>query len=401
VAPATPTEPTARTSVTPEPVAALGRCVGDPQEFLTKHWGRAPLLRAPQDASAFDDLASLDDFDRMVASLGLQAPNLRMVRDGKPLSVTAYTNKPGSNSRGTDPIVSGQKVYENFRDGATIVLESLHKYWQPLSDFCRDLELALGHRLQVNAYITPPGSQGFDVHRDSHDVFVLQVSGSKHWTVYDRYEDDVVLIDQPIKRGAALYIPTGFPHAAKSGTAASAHLTVGILTHESIEITRQLVKLAEQEPAFKERLPVGAAHDIAKLRALVEGHLDEMRSWLDKVDVDELTQRVARKLTSSSQPIVRSQLRQFEALDSIDADTELARRRGAVCLLFPTDTSLKVMLVDRELEMPLGIKPAMELIATRERLQPRELHDHLVPDSALVLVKRLVREGLLEVVVDR
>ncbi len=31
--------------------------------------------------------------------------------------------------------------------------------------------------LQINAYLTPPGSQGFATHYDTHDVFVLQVDG--------------------------------------------------------------------------------------------------------------------------------------------------------------------------------------------------------------------------------
>lgn len=354
----------------------------------------------PQAEIAFDDLASLDDLDRMIASLGLSGTNLRMVKDGKPLQPSAYTRKPGTGSRGTDPVVSAPLVYECFNAGATIVLESLHRYWQPLTDFSRDLELALGHRLQVNAYITPPGSQGFDVHRDSHDVFVLQVSGAKHWLVYDRDEQDVALIDQPLESGAALYIPLGFPHAAKATAVASAHLTVGILTHESIEVFRQLVALAEREPAFKERLPVGVAHEPSALRSLVENQLDEVRSWLDKVDVDELAMRVAAKVASSKQPIVRGQLRQFEALEHITEDTEVEQRRGAICLLFPQDSILKVMLVDRVLEMPLGIRPAMEMIAQQGRLRVSDLHEFLEPASAIVLVRRLVREGLLEVILD-
>ena len=36
--------------------------------------------------------------------------------------------------------------------------------------------------MQINAYITPPENQGFAAHYDTHDVFVLQVSGSKRWT---------------------------------------------------------------------------------------------------------------------------------------------------------------------------------------------------------------------------
>ena len=69
----------------------------------------------------------------------------------------------------------------------------------------------------MNAYITPPGSQGFDLHRDDHDVFVLQVSGEKHWIVYDDRDRARSLIDHSLARGETLYVPKGFPHTATAG----------------------------------------------------------------------------------------------------------------------------------------------------------------------------------------
>jgi ribosomal protein L16 Arg81 hydroxylase len=350
-------------------------------------------------SEGFDDLASLDGLDEVIASLGLRASSLRMVQDGKTLPVSSYTTPPGSKSRTSDPLVIAAAVYERFSEGATIVIESLHRFWRPLTDFCRELELSLGHRLQVNAYVTPPGSQGFDVHRDGHDVFVLQVSGAKHWIVYDDGDEERVLIDQEIRRGAALYIPRGFPHAASAGSSASAHLTVGILTHDSIDVLREITKLAEREPIFKGPLPLGSTLDPDALREVVTSHVEELQAWLDKVDLDELTRRVARKTMSSSQSLVRGQLRQLELVDSINADTELAPRPGTTCTLFPGDTELRVLLVDRELQMPLAATVAMQAIAGRERMKVSDLHPYLTEDSALVLARRLVREGLLEVVV--
>jgi uncharacterized RmlC-like cupin family protein len=379
---------------------ALARCVGNVERFFQRDWARAPFLHETRGEAGFDDLASLDDLDHMISSQGLRASSLRMVQGGKTLPVSAYTTPAGSKSRTTDRPVDAASVYRRFEEGATIVLESLHRYWRPLTDFCRELELALGHRLQVNAYITPPGSQGFDVHSDGHDVFVLQVSGAKHWIVYDREDEEQVLIDRDVERGEALYIPTGFPHAASAGAGASAHLTVGILTHDSIDVVREVVKLAEEEAIFADRLPVGSTTDASGLREIVLSTVDELRAWLDKVDPDELTQRFARKVMSSAQPLVRDQLRQLALIEGIDASTELVRRSGAVCVLFPGDTYLKVLLVDRELQMPLAALDAMQEVAGRERLRPGDLHPSLEPDSALVLIRRLVREGLLEVVVE-
>ena len=376
--------------------STLARCVGDLERFFREHWDRSPFLRHSEEG--FDDLASLDDLDRMIASSGLHASYLRMVQGGKTLAVSSYTQPPPNRSRGTERLIDPPSVFAAYAEGATIVLESLHRYWPPLARFCRDLELALGHRLQVNAYITPPSSQGFDVHRDTHDVFVLQISGSKHWIVYDRADEEQVLIDQEIGPGEVLYIPIGFPHAAKTAAGASAHLTVGILTHDGTDVVREVLKAAEDEPVFKQRIDAGG--DPARLRSAIQGQLDELRAWLDKVDADDLTERVARKVLSTSQPIFGGQLRQLALLDDMHAGTRLRRREGAVCVLFPGPASLKVLLADRELEMPLGATDAMQVIANAEELQVSDLDPHLNPESALVLARRLVREGLLEVVVD-
>jgi cupin superfamily protein len=379
---------------------ALQRCVGDVDRFFNDHWARQPLLFAPLPGEgSFDDLASLDDLDRMISSLGLRASSLRMVKDGQTLNPSAYTTPPKAKSRGVEGAVNPALVYERFYEGATIALEGLHRYWEPLADFCRELELALGHRLQVNAYVTPPGSQGFDVHRDDHDVFVLQVSGSKQWLVFDSEDEERVVIDGALQRGNALYIPRGFPHAATTDAGASAHLTVGILTHDSIDVLQEITKLAGEEPAFQDRLDARSTQTVVGLRALVERHIEELRTWLDKIDVDEVTDQVARRVLSTAQPILRGQLSQLGRLSTIDYDTMLARRRGTICVVRPRDQKLRVLLADRELEMPLEATDSMVYVSEHDRLQVRDLHRFLDPESALVLVRRLVREGLLEVVI--
>ena len=66
------------------------------------------------------------------------------------------------------------------------MLQSLHRMHPPVVRFCRELATELGHQTQCNAYVTPGGNaQGFDFHHDTHDVFVLQVSGRKRWIVHE------------------------------------------------------------------------------------------------------------------------------------------------------------------------------------------------------------------------
>jgi lysine-specific demethylase/histidyl-hydroxylase NO66 len=121
------------------------------------------------------------------------------------------------------------RVAHLFEDGATIVLQGLHRWSEPVTRFCRDLELELGHPCQANAYITPPGAQGLPLHEDPHDVFVLQAFGRKRWDVHGApAENERAPLDVEIVPGDTIYMPTGTPHAASTQDVLSGHLTIGV-----------------------------------------------------------------------------------------------------------------------------------------------------------------------------
>src|SRR5438105_2249456 len=158
-----------------DPLRALERCVGDPDQLMNRYSGPGALHRPSGDPRGFDDLLSYADVDHIVSSTSLRTPAFRSVKGGKGLPTSAYTRTARTGSDRITGVADPAAIYREFEGGATIVLQGLHRYWLPLARFCRDLELALGHPVQVNAYITPPGSQGLAVHSDEHDVFVLQV----------------------------------------------------------------------------------------------------------------------------------------------------------------------------------------------------------------------------------
>ena len=77
-----------------------------------------------------------------------------------------------------------ERVAAEFAQGATLVLQALHIHWLAAARYCRGLEMALECPVQANAYFTPARAQGFAIHHDTHDVFILQVAGSKRWRVW-------------------------------------------------------------------------------------------------------------------------------------------------------------------------------------------------------------------------
>src|SRR5262249_36490553 len=76
-----------------------------------------------------------------------------------------------------------ESVLADMRGGSTLVLDRLHEREPKLARLCRGLEAEAGDRFPTNCYLTPPNGAGFTPHWDNHDVFILQVVGSKHWKV--------------------------------------------------------------------------------------------------------------------------------------------------------------------------------------------------------------------------
>jgi bifunctional lysine-specific demethylase and histidyl-hydroxylase NO66 len=359
--------PTAPTSSLP----AIERCAGDPAAFVRDHWAKAPLLRRGAGPGGFDDLLSLDDVDRVLATTAPRVPAFRMVKDGRPLPPSAYTKSGRVGSRPLDDLADPGKVFDQFAGGATIVLQSLHRSWAPLTAFCRSLELFFTHPVQVNAYLTPPSSRGLGVHHDTHDVFVLAP-------------------------GDCLYVPRGFRHAARTAETASLHLTVGMLTYNWNELLRQVVELATEEAWFREGLPVGFADEPEALTASLAERVAELRRFLDKVDLSRVADRAARRFWASRPPSLDGQLRLLLDLDELDDSTVLRRRPGATARLRVRGDRLELLLGDRTLSMPAGLEPAVRRLVDGDRCAPADLAGLLDEPSRLVLARRLVREGLLQ-----
>jgi ribosomal protein L16 Arg81 hydroxylase len=140
------------------------------------------------------------------------------------------------------PRLKSAELTRELREGATLVLDNVDELYRPIRRVAESLERIFRVRIQVNSYSGWRSSHGFDVHWDDHDVFVLQVAGSKHWKIYGatrRYPlaRDVELADnapteilweQTLRNGDLLYIPRGWWHVATPLDEPTLHLTVGV-----------------------------------------------------------------------------------------------------------------------------------------------------------------------------
>jgi hypothetical protein len=374
---------------------ALELLSGDAQAFRDKVWASHVHLHHT-DPDALVGLLSLDDVDQLLTGVALRTPALRVVKDGTVLPSARFTRSATMAGAPLTGLVDARKVLALFDDGATVVLQGLHRYWAPLTRLVRELELALGHPCQANAYLTPPGSQGFARHSDTHDVFVFQTHGRKQWEVVEEgaggAEREVVL-----EPGLSMYLPTGTPHSARSQQATSLHVTVGINRLTWRDVLRRLTDQVLADERYDEPLPAGYVDEPDRLLHPLHEHLDaytdRLRSW-DAATVAE--DRVAAFLQERT-PMLRGGLIDRVALGALADDTLLERRPTSACVLRPGPDTLTVLLGDRALRMPARLLEPMTFVRDRGSFRVGDLAPWLDADSRLVVARRLVREGLLRI----
>jgi hypothetical protein len=135
-------------------------------------------------------------------------------------------------------------VRSDFVAGFTIVVDGVERNVRAIASLAHSIEAELNFPVQVNAYITPPGSRGLVPHYDDHDVLILQIHGSKMWHLYEgvhipphrmQRRDKAVPpgdlsppTDLRLEAGEVLYLPRGLVHAADTDADTSVHLTVGV-----------------------------------------------------------------------------------------------------------------------------------------------------------------------------
>jgi hypothetical protein len=153
----------------------------------------------------------------------------------------------------------------------------------------------------------------------------------------------------------------------------------------------------DADASLDEPVPAGWTADPSASASELASRLARAGEALGALDVDEVVSDRWVSFLSSRAPLLRGGLVDQLELERIGDGSLLERRPGSVLVLRKLDDRLLVLLGDRRLEMPPWLEPAMLRIAAEPRFRPADLGAS-VPDEAsrLVLVRRLVREGLLQ-----
>jgi lysine-specific demethylase/histidyl-hydroxylase NO66 len=263
------------------------------ESFLNEIWGTTHYHVSRNCPGYFDGLlggsASVDEL------LGFFRPDLSLVR-----LVREQDKKEPYLYRLANGVFDAAAIGKDFADGYSIVLESIHRYVRAIASLLHAIEVELNFATQVNAYFTPPQSQGFVAHYDDHDVLILQIRGSKIWHLYDgadvaphemvRQEPVAAAAlpsptDVRLEAGDVLYLPRGRIHAAEATSELSVHLTLGLLAPTlHLLVTRALDSLSYSDDRVHTQLPPRYLDD-PDARARLDGLVRDVAEALEQPSV--------------------------------------------------------------------------------------------------------------------
>ncbi|MGI8948429.1 MAG: cupin domain-containing protein [Ornithinimicrobium sp.] len=413
---------------------ALTRLLGGSVDgFGEQHWAQRALLQtcAARGGDDFADLFSLGAVDELISRRGLRTPFLRMAKNGTTLPESSFTTGGGVGA-GVGDQVSDDSVLAHFADGATIVLQGLHRTWGPVADLSQSLAADLGHPVQVNAYVTPQQSQGFSDHYDVHDVFVLQIHGAKRWSIrepvlraplrdqpwtehraeVERAAQRPPHLDATLRPGDCLYLPRGFIHSAAAVGGVSIHLTIGVHGWTRHHLGEALIDRArgrvKQDETIRASLRLGDADLTDDIAAARESLLTAVRQVPD----EEVRRWLAGRSRAAQRPEPLAPLAQLATAEELDADT-VVRLREHLMLQTQRGADEQVMVRSRagRFGMPCAQVGVLDRLVERGQARVADLGADLGADSGadrpppdteqtVETVRLLVRHGIAVVVVD-
>jgi ribosomal protein L16 Arg81 hydroxylase len=405
-------------SSVPRPSASLGRDALDRllaplglAAFLSEHWGKGHCFVHRQDRAYYQDLFTLDDLDRCMTA-GIEKPGV----------IASFIAAQGSDRKAAEGAITLSSVdlaYKRFAEGDTIRVVGIDRLSAPVKELALRLQETLGARVHVNSYLTPASSQGFSVHFDYHDALILQISGSKRWLVYD--PDHPAPVDLPfakiwnaspedpaaltlreegvLEAGDLLYIPRGFYHEARTANEHSLHLTVSLdPVYWVTVLQKSLELLCRERPELRQALPPGFP---ARTAATEEDLATTFRSLLDLVREHASFEKATRFLLNEELAATHhppdGHFSDLVRLEEIDPETLVERRAGFVPVVELRNSSAVLQFGANYVQGPAGILAALEFVRDHRIFKAADLPGALRDSSRVVLVRRLIREGLLKI----
>jgi hypothetical protein len=278
-------------------------------EFFAQSFHHS-FVHVPGHPAKFSHLLPWPVLNDILRHHRLDPPQLKLMKDGRPLPIESFILHDRSRSLNI-PRVSATSLTKALREGATLIIDRIDQIYEPITTLAQLLERIFRVSVGVNMYAGWRLSQGFDLHWDDHDVFVMQIAGRKRWTIYgetvkfpiarnpemENNKPTQAIWEGILKAGDLLYIPRGWWHVAVPLDEPTLHLTVGLKATTGLSIFEWLTDQMGMEECMRMDIPL-----LEDAESQGE-YLRHIQSAMVKVCTrPDLLQRFLRESTLRSEP---------------------------------------------------------------------------------------------------
>ena len=379
----------------------------EPHEFAKDYWGKKLLHIRRNNRHYFNHLMTIEDLDYVLDQSRPKGRSLRVVKNQIPINPSKYENEDGS--------INLNRIYAAYADGHTVVVHEVQRFWKPIQRLCKSLEQEFNFKTIGELFLTPKNQKALSPHYDSHDVFVVQLQGSKNWILYDEeYKTPIVNSFQPIfdrdelknkreitlRAGEVLFIPRGVPHEAVTTNESSLHLSIGVHPSQWLDLlTMSITQIAQNDVEFREALPLGYLNKYSTFRELFQIKLENlMHKVSENLNPDFGVALLTENLRLNNKPVSDGHFAHLDKIEQININSYLKHRDYMRPGVIKTDEISRIFFEGGIVKGPEFLAPCFDFIANAK-------NGFIVSDIPLIgdtgklkLVRRLVRGGLLKIV---
>jgi ribosomal protein L16 Arg81 hydroxylase len=365
------------------------------EEFLARYWEKKPLIIHRENPGYYGDMFTLRDFDEWTVG-------------GRGYVKTAEaTAKVQAKHQGAAASAL-ERVLADMRDGHTLILDGVQDFERKLGQVCRRLSVETGARFQTNIYLTPPGGKGFTAHWDNHDVFVMQVMGSKHWKVEKNrralpgreasMESDREIQGEfysfTLKEGDVLYMPRGYVHAAECGSEASMHVTMGMYPDTWDQLISAVLKtVVLQDDSLRMALPYGYMK--RGEQGMVNRIAEVMRKAANPEFLAQVVEQFRDEIVQKAPLDISGSVASSFRAEPVALDERVRARPALFYRTTPHPEAVTLKVGTRAITFPDFFAPALEFALNTAEFTVRDLPGELEDEERIAFVERLVQEGLI------
>jgi ribosomal protein L16 Arg81 hydroxylase len=376
--------------------------------FLSTHWERQHLLLRRGLSDYYRPLITAADLENIISNADGRYPAIRLAKGGGYYSPEAYTRDIKQGDESFLGVADVRRITEEYRRGATVALPGIHRTWRPLGLLCDALQARFDHPAHANVYITPGNAAGFTPQYDVHEVFVLQIAGKKRWSIYapvielphrsqlftpQAYRGQPAIMEIDLEAGDTLYLPRGFLHSTTTSEVFSAHVTIGITVYTWVDLVKEFLASAVEDPQLRRALPPGFATRAELKSSLQQGLAAAVEKLSQQTDatrlIESFTERV-RKAHGTRPPPFRADVL------VIDLETRLTASPPDGYQLHVDGDKTVFEFNGVRYQVTAPVADTLRAMARETTFRASSLQSPLDPGSRLALVQHLHDIGFLK-----